>query len=120
MNAEESRTKTINVNDGRQNSMNVEEGGRRKKKRSGSIFMMVVFLFLLAAMTMHVYQLYQKRESYLAVEEERKTELAEQEKRQEELVEYEAYTKSDEYVEDMAQARLGMVYGDEIIFREKK
>ncbi len=120
MNAEENRTKTINVKDGKQNTMSVEEGGRKKKKKGGSFFMTVVFLFLLAAMTVHVYQLYQKRESYLAVEEERKAELAEQEKRQEELVEYEAYTRSDEYVEDMAQARLGMVYGDEIIFREKK
>ncbi len=100
--------------------MKVENGGKKSKKKSGPFFMAIVFLFLLAAMSIHVFHLYQKRESYLAVLAERQEELEVQQKRQEELIEYEAYTKSDEYVEDMAQARLGMVYGDEIIFREKK
>ena len=39
--------------------------------------------------------------------------------RQQEIEEYEAYTKTQEYVEEIAKSKLGLVYKDEIIFKEK-
>ena len=94
--------------------------GKKKANSTGRLFMAVLFIFLLTVCSMQVFRLYKKRSDYRAVEAAKQEELKVQEARQEELIEYEIYTKSDEYVEDMAQARLGMVYGDEIIFREKK
>ena len=38
--------------------------------------------------------------------------------RQEELKNYEAYTKTQEYMEGVAKSKLGMVHKNEIIFRE--
>ena len=100
--------------------MKVKNGGKKKSNRAGRLFMGALFFFLMAVMSMQVFQLYQKRNDYRAVEAAKQEELEAQEARQEELIQYEIYTQSDEYVEDMAQARLGMVYGDEIIFREKE
>ena len=40
-------------------------------------------------------------------------------KEKEDLSEYEEYIKSDEYVEDTAKKKLGLIFDNEIIFREK-
>lgn len=45
-----------------------------------------------------------------------KKEKKEADKRAEELKEYEEYVKTDEYVEEVAREKLGLVYKDEIIF----
>ena len=38
---------------------------------------------------------------------------------QKELEEYEAYTQTQEYIEDTAKSKLGLVYKDQIIFKER-
>ena len=38
--------------------------------------------------------------------------------RQEELKEYQEYIESTEYVEDIAESKLGLLYENQIIFRE--
>ena len=45
-----------------------------------------------------------------------KKEKKEADKRAKELEEYEEYVKTDEYVEEVAREKLGLVYKDEIIF----
>ena len=45
-----------------------------------------------------------------------KKEKKEADKRAEELKEYEEYVKTDEYIEEVAREKLGLVYKDEIIF----
>ena len=45
-----------------------------------------------------------------------KKEKKETDKRAEELKEYEEYVKTDEYIEEVAREKLGLVYKDEIIF----
>ena len=42
--------------------------------------------------------------------------IEEQNKRSEEIEEYRKYTKTKQYVEDMAKEKLGLVYKDEVIF----
>ncbi len=53
---------------------------------------------------------YEKREQYLLEQ------IEEQNKRSEEIEEYRKYTKTKQYVEDMAKEKLGLVYKDEVIF----
>lgn len=91
----------------------------KKKKRSGRIGMAIVFVFLLVVMSVQVANLYEKRAEYQKVEAAKEAELEEQKKRQEDLAEYEEYTKSDDYVEDTAKEKLGLIYENEIIFRER-
>ena len=43
-------------------------------------------------------------------------EYAEEEKRKEEIAEYQEYTQTDEFVEDVAREKLGLVHDDEIVF----
>ena len=45
-----------------------------------------------------------------------KQEKSQVDKRSEELDEFEKYVNTDEYIEEMARDRLGLVYEDEIIF----
>lgn len=53
---------------------------------------------------------YEKREKYLLEQ------IEEQNRRSEEIEEYRKYMQTKQYVEDMAKAKLGLVYKDEIIF----
>lgn len=53
---------------------------------------------------------YEKREKYLLEQ------IEEQNKRSEEIEEYRKYMQTKQYIEDMAKAKLGLVYKDEIIF----
>lgn len=42
--------------------------------------------------------------------------ISKEEKRKEEIEEYKEYTQTDEFVEDTAREKLGLVYEDEIVF----
>lgn len=42
--------------------------------------------------------------------------IAKEEKRKEEIAEFQKYTETDEFVEDTAREKLGLVYEDEVVF----
>ncbi|MBQ8040163.1 MAG: septum formation initiator family protein [Lachnospiraceae bacterium] len=42
--------------------------------------------------------------------------IAEEEKRKEEIEAYKEYVETDEFVEDTAREKLGLVYEDEVVF----
>ena len=69
--------------------------------------------------SVQIVTLYKKDQQLIAqealLEKQKEGELA----RQKEIEEYEAYTKTQEYIEDVAKSKLGLVYKDEIIFKEK-
>lgn len=92
---------------------------RKKKKSSGKVYIAGIMLFLVFVMSIQLVRLYQKNQQYAVQEKALATELQEQQDKQSELQNYETYTKSQEYVEDTAKSKLGLLYNDEIIFREK-
>ncbi len=53
---------------------------------------------------------YDKKEAYLIEQIEK------EHKRADEIEEYRKYTRTKQYIEDLAKERLGLVYKDEIIF----
>lgn len=53
---------------------------------------------------------YEKREQYLLEQ------IDEENRRSERIEEYRKYMQTKQYIEDMAKAKLGLVYKDEIIF----
>lgn len=79
----------------------------------------MVFL-MVALMSVQIVRLYHKNEMYTAKEEALLEQKLEEEARQKELEEYENYTRTQDYIEDTAQSKLGLVYEDQIIFKEKK
>ncbi len=94
---------------------------RRKKRqsRAGRICVSFMVLALTAILSVQIVRLYHKDQSYQEQEAQLQAQLEEEQQRAEDLEEQEEYIGSDEYVEDMARTKLGMVYEDEIQFREE-
>ena len=70
-------------------------------------------------MSIQIIRLYEKDQEYIAREEELTEQLDQETKRQDKLTEYEDYIGSQQYIEDTAKSKLGLLYENEIIFREK-
>ena len=75
---------------------------------------------LLIVMSIQIVNLNQKNQGYVAQEESLNEQLEGETQRQSELEEYEKYTQTQEYIEDTAKSKLGLVYNNEIVFKEKK
>lgn len=78
-----------------------------------------IVILLLAVMSVQVINLYHKDQVYISREAELEKQLQSEEQRKERLSDYEAYIGSKEYIEDTAKSKLGLVYDNEIIFKEK-
>lgn len=95
--------------------------GRKKTKKDqagkGSITCIVVFLVIAASV--QIVRLYQKDQAYIAREEDLKVQYEEETERRDQLSDYEEYIGSREYIEDTARSKLGMIYDNQIIFREE-
>lgn len=95
-------------------------GRRKKDNRAGKICVTFIVLTLLAVMSVNIVQIYEKNQDYIAKENSLRKQLEAETERQAELEEYEKYTHSREYIEDVAKSKLGLVYENEIIFKEEK
>jgi len=60
--------------------------------------------------------LHKKNQEYKVQEAELEKQLEEEELRAEEIDELEEYVGTDEYIEDVAKEKLGLVYPNEILF----
>lgn len=92
---------------------------RKKKNKSGRASIACIVVVLLLFMSIQIVKLYQKDQEYIAREEGLTEEFEMETERAEQLSDYEKYIGSQEYVEDTAKSKLGMVYDNEIIFKEK-
>ena len=52
--------------------------------------------------------------------QELEQQLSDEQDRQKDLEDYETYTKSQQYVEDVAKSKLGLLYDNEVVFKEQK
>lgn len=79
-------------------------------------FLMSITVCVVVAMTgIGSISLYKQNREYIVMEEELNKQLAEEEDRSREIEEYKEYVTTDEYVEQVAREKLGLVYPDEII-----
>lgn len=92
---------------------------RKKKNRAGRASIACIVVLLLAVMSVQIVRLYYKNQEYIAREAELLEQLEEETERQDQISEYETYIGSQEYVEDTAKSKLGLIYDNEIIFKEK-
>lgn len=96
---------------------------RRRRKdngnRAGKLCVSMIVVAFVAVMSVQIVRMYQKDQEYAARQAELEAEWEEETARQEELEDYEAYTKSQQYVEDVAKSKLGLAYDNEIIFKEE-
>lgn len=95
---------------------------KRQKKnnnRAGKLCISMILVAFVAVMSVQIVKVYRKDQEYARRQAELELQLEEETARKEELEEYEAYTKSQQYIEDIAKSKLGLAYDNEIIFKEE-
>lgn len=89
---------------------------RKKQNRMSMILITIVVIVLTIIVGYRVYNMKIELNENKEKIESLNKEYAEEEKRKEEIAEYQEYTQTDEFVEDVAREKLGLVYDDEIVF----
>ena len=93
--------------------------GKRRKNgnNAGTLSIIFIVLVFVAVMSIQIYKLKEKDKLLAEREENLMQQLTEEMEREEELKELDLYTKTMEYIKDMAN-KLGLVFENEIIFKE--
>jgi len=94
----------------------------RAKKRwngrnTGAMSIVFIVIVFVVVMSIQILKLKQKDELLMEREQNLEQQLAQEEQRAEELKELNLYTRSMEYIKEMAN-KLGLVFENEIIFKE--
>lgn len=92
---------------------------RRSQNRLSMALVLFVMFVILGVVGLRAYQLRQQLDTYTAKKESLQAQIDSENKRTEEIAEYGKYTQTDEYVEQVAREKLGLVKKDEIIFKSE-
>lgn len=90
---------------------------RRLQHRISVISISCVVLLLAVVLGVASISLQEKNRNYKAQEAELQEQINAEIAREEEIAELEAYVGSDEYVEDVAKEKLGLINPNEILFK---
>lgn len=93
---------------------------RAKQNKSSMICITLLSLAIAGVLSVQMVSLYEKNQEYRSREEELQSKLEEEQLRQEELEAQEEYITTKEYIEKIAKTKLGLVYPNEIIFKEEE
>lgn len=93
---------------------------RYKQNKTGMFCITCIVLFMLVVMATQILGLYRKDQEYKEREQELTALIEDEQERKEEIVAYAQYVTTPEYIEQMAKTKLGLVYANEIIFKEQK
>lgn len=103
--------------------------GRKRSRKNMSIFrqhkksILIIYTvlgMLAAVLAVNSVSLYARNEVYKQQEAELKAQIEEQNVRSEKVEEYKEYIKTDDYIKDVAEEKLGLVDPDEILFRPEE
>ena len=90
---------------------------RRQLQHKLSMFAIVAVILVLGiTLSVASISLHAKNREYKAKESELEAQIEAEELRSEEIDDLETYVGTDEYVEDVAKEKLGLVYPNEILF----
>ncbi len=92
---------------------------KKSQNRLSMILAVLVMLVILVVVAIRSFSLQKKLDEYNAKKDELTSQIAQEEKRTEEIEKYGKYTQTDEYVEEVARDKLGLVKDDEIIFKNE-
>ena len=81
----------------------------QKQNKMARISISCMVFMLVALMSVQIVRLNRKNKEYIAKEAALQEQKADEEARQQELEAYEKYTNSQDYIEDTAQSKLGLV-----------
>ena len=92
---------------------------KKTKKNQAGVGGIACIVVLLIAISIQIVNLYRKNVEYAQKEAELNAVYQEETERRDELSDYEEYIGSKEYIENTARNKLGLIYDNEIIFREE-
>lgn len=90
-----------------------------KKNTFSKMIIATVVIAIVGVLAVRCFSLSLKNSEYSKREAELEAQILEEEAKARELEAYEAYMKTQQYVEDEARSKLGLVYDDQIIFKEQ-
>lgn len=92
---------------------------RRRMLEHRLSILLIICVIVVLGVTLSVasISLHKKNQGYKAQETELQKQLEEEKVRAEEIDELEKYVGTDEYIEDVAKDKLGLVYPNEILFK---
>ena len=108
-----------NIKDTRRNSRKRRSRRRTNQHKLSVLVITGVILLMTALVVVGGISLRAKEKSYLAQETELKKQIDEEKARSQEIDDMEAYVGTDEYVEEIAKEKLGLVNENEIILKAK-
>ena len=112
---------------------NAKRRRRKNGNRAGRMCITCIVFVFAIVMSTQIIKVYQKDQEYIAKQADLEQQLSAEQDRQKELEAkkhrlqqdkqleaYETYTKSQQYVEDVAKSKLGLLYDNEVVFKEQK
>lgn len=91
---------------------------QKNEMRFGMLMAIISICLLAIVVGVNGYSLRQKQSKYMQREKELQLLIQQEEKRAEELVDLATYTKTKKFAEEVAKDKLGLVYENEIIFKD--
>lgn len=89
----------------------------RRQSRIASVLVIAAVVFVCAVVVIRVSSLSEKSRDLEIAEQALERQLEEANLERENLIAQEQYMKTDEYIEDVAKDKLGLVYPDEIVIK---
>lgn len=93
---------------------------QRPQNRLSMVLVSVVVLLLLAAVSVASMELQDRLDVYTVKKEQLAGQIATEEEKKQEIEEYRKYTQTKKFVEEFAKEKLGLVFADEILFKEEE
>ncbi|MCI8308384.1 MAG: hypothetical protein HFH14_10105 [Lachnospiraceae bacterium] len=93
---------------------------RRRKTRSGMGFVFLAVLIMLAVLSVKKAELEAKSGELMKEKAKCEREVENLTEEENKIEEYRNYVNSDEYIEDIARKKLGLVYPDEYVFEAEE
>ncbi len=98
--------------------MEIKNGQLSRQNRFSMFLAFLVVIIMLAAVAYNGIGLYGRLRDNRSRKEQLLQEIRQEEERAEQIETYRKFTKTDEFVEQIARERLGLVREGELIFRE--
>lgn len=99
---------------------NVGKKKKRKASKRGLFIAFTVVIVMAAIVSVKSKQLKRQEAIYMQKQQEMQKKIDDEKVRSEELSEYKKYVETNDFIEQMAKEKLGLVQKDEIIFKGKK
>ncbi|MCD8326019.1 MAG: septum formation initiator family protein [Lachnospiraceae bacterium] len=95
--------------------------GKTKYHNRLAIYIVGILVLVIAVVfAVNSYTLSSKKAEYQAQLDSLEADLEREKAEEEDLKDYEKYTQTMKYIEEVAREKLGMVYEDEIIFKDNE